>query len=103
MSLELDPLDEHSELWRAGYEEGVRRTLKIIPSQYGIPTGADDGYDISSVKLLKGAIQDLPNATEVLDAFAMPLRGEISDNFSYGKALYVYGRRLRPYCLGEPF
>ncbi len=100
MTLELDPLDEHSLQWKAGYEEGVKRALR---STSYLPTGEDVGVNISTVKLLRFALQDLPPDIEVLDPFGVPLRGEVADNYSFGKCLFVYGRRLRPLRLGEPF
>lgn len=100
MILELDPFDEHSHAWRAGYEEGVKRALQQISYN---PTGEDVGVNICRVELLLYALRDLPPKTEVLDPYGVPLRGEIADNYSYGKSLFVYGRRLRPPTLGEPF
>lgn len=103
MTLDLDPLDEHSLAWRAGYDEGVRRALKELSTTHSLVTAGDPGVDISTIKLLKYAIQDLPPNTEVLDSFGVALRGEVADNYSFGKSLFVYGRRYRPITLGEPF
>ncbi len=87
MNLELDPFDEHSPLWRAGYEEGVKRALQTTSV---IPTGEDVGYNISTIRLLRSAIQDLPPKTEVLDPFGVPLRGDIC------RQLLI---RQKPVCL----
>lgn len=103
LNLDLDPLDEHSLVWRHGYEEGVRRALKECDTTKSLMTEGDPGVDISKVNLLRYALQDLPSGTEVLDAYGLPLRGEVADNYSFGKSLFVYGRRYRPRTLGEPF
>lgn len=86
--------------WKQGYEEGVRSTLQRL-SERGVP--GEHGIDISTIKLLRYAIQDLPGNLEVLDMHGTPLRGEVRHNYSLGQSLFVYGRYYRPINLGEPF
>ena len=86
--------------WRQGYDEGVRSTLQRL-SKHGVP--GEHGTDISTVKLLRYAIQDLPGNLEILDMHGTSLRGEVTDNYALGKSLFMYGRYYRPINLGEPF
>lgn len=86
--------------WREGYEEGTRATLRRTSLQ---AYKGDHGIDISTVKLLRFAISELPATLELLDAHGLPLRGEITENYSFGKSLFVYGKNYRPLTLGEPF
>ena len=100
LALRTHVVQAQQKAWKEGYNEGVRATLQRLSER---PLPGEHGIDISTVKFLRFAIQDLPGNLEVLDMNGTPLRGEVRENYALGKSLFVYGRYYRPINLGDPF